>query len=64
MMADLVGLSFSTAEGNGWYVPVGHKEGRNLDLGMVIEGLKLVFENEAVPKTAHNANYDMTVLAR
>ena len=30
MAADLVGLSFSNAPGVAWYVPVGHREGRQL----------------------------------
>ena len=64
MAADLVGLSFSNAPNRGWYVPVGHDEGKQLPLDQVLESLRPVFEDEAVPKTAHNANYDMTVLSQ
>ena len=32
MAAELVGLSFSTAAGRGWYVPVGHQEGKQMPL--------------------------------
>ena len=62
MSADLVGLSFSTAPHIGWYVPVGHSEGKQLARDDVLEALRPLFESETVPKVAHNANYDMTVL--
>lgn len=62
MSADLVGLSFSNAPHAGWYVPVGHSEGRQLARDDVLEVLRPLLESEAVPKVAHNANYDMTVL--
>ena len=63
MTADLVGLSFSNAAGLAWYVPVGHREGRQLPQDHVLSALKPLFESDVVPKAAHNANYDVTVLA-
>ena len=63
MEADLVGLSFSLAPRQGFYVPVGHREGRQVPPERALELLRPVLEDEAIPKTAHNANYDMTVLA-
>jgi len=63
MTARLVGLSFSNASGRAWYVPVGHREGRQVCLEEALERLRPLLENEAVPKTAHNANFDMSVLA-
>ncbi|MCY4530055.1 MAG: DNA polymerase I [Chloroflexi bacterium] len=62
MSAELVGLSFSNTPHTGWYVPVGHNEGQQLPMDGVLEALRPVFESETVPKTAHNANYDMTIL--
>ena len=62
MSADLVGLSFSNAPHAGWYVPVGHSEGRQLAKDDVLEALRPLLESKAVPKVAHNANYDMTIL--
>ena len=64
MAAELVGLSFSNAADRGWYVPVGHVEGKQLPLDHVLDSLRPILEDEAVPKTAHNANYDMTVLTK
>ena len=63
MKAELVGLSFSTAPGKGWYVPVAHQEGEQLPLEEVLPALRPVLESPSMGKTAHNANYDLTVLA-
>ena len=63
MRADLVGLSFSTAPGRSWYVPVGHKEGEQLPLEQVLARVRPLMESEDLAKCAHNANYDVTVLA-
>ena len=62
MTARLVGLSFSVEPYSGWYVPVGHAEGEQLPLDVVLGALGRVFADPGVPKTAHNANYDMMVL--
>jgi DNA polymerase-1 len=66
MAAKLVGLSFSPAPGEAYYIPVGH-EGlepiSQLPLEEVIDKLKPVMEDEKLAKLAHNGKYDMTVLA-
>ena len=63
MRADLVGLSFATAPGRAWYVPVGHREGQQLPIESVLAAVRPLFESPDIAKCAHNANYDMTVLA-
>ena len=63
MRADLVGLSFATAPGRAWYVPVGHREGSQLPIESVLAAVRPLFESADISKCAHNANYDMTVLA-
>ena len=63
MRADLVGLSFSTAPGRAWYVPVGHQEGDQVPLEEALARLRPVLESLQIAKAAHNANYDLTVLA-
>ena len=62
MQSELVGLSFSNSAGKAWYVPVGHNEGEQIDVSQALTVLRPLFEDEAVPKTAHNANYDLMVL--
>ncbi len=62
MRSDLVGLSFSTKEGQGFYVPVGHAKGRQISLGEALETLKPLLQDPSIAKTAHKASFDMTVL--
>lgn len=62
--ANLVGLSFSNTVNLAWYVPVGHDEGTQLPLDQVLNTLRPLFESTSIPKVAHNACYDLTVLAR
>jgi DNA polymerase-1 len=63
MRANLVGLSFSPSAGRSFYVPVGHAQGTQLSLGEVLESLKPLLEDPSLGKVAHNANYDMMILA-
>ncbi len=63
----LVGISVSWAEGQAAYVPVGHQRGlgerEQLPLKTVLGKLAPVLEDETVEKAAHNAKFDMEVLA-
>lgn len=63
--ASLVGISLSTEQGKGWYIPVGH-EGRRyqLPLSDVLDKLNPILKDSRITKIAHNAKYDMTVLTR
>lgn len=66
MNARLVGIALAAAEGRAYYMPVGHQgdeAARNLPLPLVVEKLKPLFQDPDVLKIAHNANYDLTVLA-
>ena len=63
VQAGLVGLSFSTAPSVAWYVPVGHQEGEQMPMEEVLVAVRPIFEDAAISKCAHNANYDMTILA-
>jgi DNA polymerase I len=64
LRAQLVGLSFSTEERRGWYVPVGHVEPDQLPLEVALEALKPMLENERLRKVGHNLKYDLEVLNR
>ncbi|MBN2583313.1 MAG: DNA polymerase I [Planctomycetes bacterium] len=59
----LVGLSFSTAQGHGAYVPVMAPEGEtHLDLDTVRDVLGPVLRSDKTLKIAHNAKFDLAVL--
>jgi DNA polymerase-1 len=74
MAAKLVGIALTANEGQGYYVAVGHRpppasshsEGSHttsLSTATVVAKLKPLLENPKIDKIAHNANYDLTVLA-
>jgi DNA polymerase-1 len=64
MRARLVGLAIALAPGEAFYVPVGHRMAPDqLPLDVVLRRLGPLFEDEGIEKTAHNAKYDMVVLA-
>ena len=79
--AELVGVSFSNAEGRAWYVPVGHfplpevaldpeRDGdapaaaqqKQIPLSQALDAMRAMFANPDIPKTAHNANFDVMVM--
>lgn len=63
MTSDLVGLSFSIKSEHAWYVAVGHTEGDQVPFAEGLAALRPLFEDESIKKIAHNANFDMMVLA-
>jgi len=64
MRADLVGISLAVAEGEGYYLPLRHEGGPNLDFGAVKARLSGPLLDGRLPKTGHNIKYDLTVLER
>ncbi|MFN8482603.1 MAG: DNA polymerase I [Anaerolineae bacterium] len=62
MRAELVGLALSTEEGTGAYIPIYHHGADTIDIGDVIAALGPALADPAIPKIAHNANYDLMVL--
>ncbi|MBN1955184.1 MAG: DNA polymerase I [Anaerolineae bacterium] len=64
LQARLVGLAFTDREGEGWYVPVGHRTGEQLPLEQVLAALRPLMGDPERPKVAHNAKYDLEMLAR
>jgi DNA polymerase-1 len=63
MAAELAGLSFSVDGGLAWYVPVGHQTGQQLPLAEVMAAVRPLFTAEGLKRSAHNANYDLTLLS-
>ncbi|HCK66538.1 MAG TPA: DNA polymerase I [Anaerolineae bacterium] len=64
MIAELVGVSLSVKDGQGYYIPVGHSSGNNLEIKKVIEALTPSMTNSKIGKVAHNAKYDYILLKR
>ena len=64
MKADIVGISLAMKEGEGYYIPIGHKAGTNLPIEKVVSALKDPLTNPKIGKMAHNAKYDYIILAK
>ncbi|UPT68840.1 MAG: DNA polymerase I [Sphingobacteriales bacterium JAD_PAG50586_3] len=60
LSAEIVGLSFSLKEHEGYYVPVPADQA---EANAVIAEFKGVLEDEAIEKTGQNIKYDLAVLA-
>jgi DNA polymerase-1 len=62
--ADLVGIGCCWGGGQDEmaYIPVGHTEGENLPLAVVLDGLRSILESADYPKALQNAKYDRLVL--
>jgi len=66
MQAELVGLSFSVQAGSAFYIPVAHNYPgvpQQLDRDLVIEMLKALLQDAALPKVGQHIKYDMNVLS-
>ncbi|MFQ6059417.1 MAG: DNA polymerase I, partial [Anaerolineae bacterium] len=64
MLADLVGIAIAPREGEAYYIPVGHEQGRQLPLHRVLERLSPALQDPSIEKVTHNGKYDLTVLIR
>ncbi len=64
MRADLVGISLAVSPQQGYYLPVGHLQGRQLPLDEVLEALRPALTDPGIPKAGHNLKYDFVLLAR
>lgn len=69
--ADVVGLSFATQAGEGFYIPVGHRSDNLLDSTpkqlpreLVLEALRPLLEDTTQAKCGHNLKYDRQVLRK
>ncbi len=63
LRADLVGISLAVREGQGYYIPLGHKQAeQQLPLDLVLDALRPAMTDPAKPKVGHNLKYDGLVL--
>ncbi|MFQ5914185.1 MAG: DNA polymerase I [Nitrospinota bacterium] len=67
MWADIVGVALSCRSGEGYYIPLAHDymgAPRQLSAEKVLDRLKPLLEDRALPKYGQNIKYDMIVLHR
>jgi DNA polymerase-1 len=64
MTASLVGISLAVKAGEGYYIPVGHNTGKQLQLEKVIAALRPPMTDTRIPKIGHHIKYDFIMLAR
>jgi len=65
MEADIVGISFSIKENEGFYIPILFPESiSSLELDYVLKKLKSIFENNKLHLTGQNIKYDLLILNR
>lgn len=67
--ADIVGLSFSVKENEGWYIPIIYPEKAtslfdDFNLKVVLDNLKPLFEDSQIYFCGQNLKYDALVLSR
>ena len=60
--AKLVGVSLSCMAGQACYIPVGHVEGKQLDMTPVLFALSGLFADRDLTMVGHNLKYDLTIL--
>lgn len=61
--ASLVGMSFATAAGKAYYLPLGHQgQTQQLELKATLKALKPLLEDPKLPKVAQHVKYDAGVL--
>lgn len=62
--ANLVGISISFALGEGYYIPVAHKNCVQIEKEKILAKLKPILESPEIKKVGHNIKYDYVVLKR
>ncbi len=61
---DLVGISFAVNHDTGYYIPLGHTTGTQIDRAVALATLKPVLESHKIRYVMHNAKFDQLVLQR
>ncbi len=60
--ADLVGISLSSKIGKACYIPINHKNQKNIEKNKVLEKLKPLLEDSSIKKIGQNIKFDFIVL--
>ena len=64
MQDDLVGISLAASPHKGYYIPLRHQKGQQLDLKAVKTALLSILVDPNIQKVAHNAKFDLIALHR
>ncbi len=64
MTCNLVGLSVSYKAKEAYYIPVGHKDGEQLEATEVMKALGPFFADEKIGKVGHNLKFDYEIIKR
>jgi DNA polymerase-1 len=64
MKAALVGISLAVDPDQGYYIPLGHRQGDQLPVSEVFEALSRPLSDPQIGKAGHNLKYDYLVLKR
>ncbi len=59
--ANLIGISLSTQIGKACYIPIGHKEQKNIDKNLVLKKLKPLLEDPSIKKIGQNIKFDFII---
>jgi len=59
---ELVGLSFAIKPNEAYYIPVGHKSGKQLDIDAVLKAIRPILEDGNIKKYGQNIKYDNEVM--
>ena len=60
--AELIGISFSYAPNEAYYIPLGHKKIKCLNKELVLKKIKPLLEDPSIKKVGQNIKYDFIVL--
>ena len=60
--ADLVGISFSYAPNEAFYIPIAHKNIKSLKKEIIIKKIKPILEDPSIKKVGQNIKYDLIIL--
>ena len=60
--AELIGISFSYAPNEAYYIPLGHKNIKSLNKELVIKKIRPLLEDPSIKKVGQNIKYDFIVL--
>ncbi len=60
--AELIGISFSYAPNQAYYIPLGHKNVQNLNKKLVLKKIRTLLEDKSIQKVGQNIKYDLIIL--